>query len=121
MTLKTKLLSIIAVLPLFFSWLFVLTFSKDEQVKKHCLYSMAGTVVFFAFLFLCTFLYFLVPFIGGFLASILHFLSVGIYFSFSIFLVYSIVFSKNIELSFLNRLMDKLSFLFDKSTRSSAG
>ena len=118
---KAKLLSVIASFPLFFSWLFVFTFSKHEQVKKHCLYSMINSAVFFTLVLFCAFLYFAIPFVGAFLASIFHAASIVIYFASSIFLVYSVVFSKNIEISFLSKIVDRLSFLFDKSTHSSAG
>jgi hypothetical protein len=99
---------IIALIPLFFSWVPILISKFDHpEIKKKCIISISLTSVFLASLIL-SYTFSMLPFIGGILANLIHFLGVGIYLSCSIFLVYAEMKNKNIEFKLLSKVSQYL-------------
>jgi hypothetical protein len=102
-------------LPLFFSWLPNLTWRyENNRLRNISLYSCMNTVFFFSFLFLAN-LFFWFPWIGEYLANLIHFLGILSYLGVSSFLVYLVATEKNIEIPILSILFHHLvEFLEEK-------
>lgn len=104
---------IIAVLPLFFSWVPVLVYKFENlEIKKKC-YQASILSFGFIFILLISFFISVLPFIGGVLANLLHLIGVLGYLSCSIFLVYSELKDKNIEFQVLNKYFNSIEKLLN--------
>ncbi len=104
---------IIAVLPLFFSWVPVLVYKFENlQIKRKC-YQASVLTFGFIFVLLVSFFVSSLPFIGGVLANLLHLIGVLGYLSCSIFLVYSEMKEKNIEFQVLNKYFNSIEKLLN--------
>ncbi|MEM7183968.1 MAG: hypothetical protein AAF518_23900 [Spirochaetota bacterium] len=115
-----KGLSFLALLPLFFIWVPILTWnSSKELVRKYCLYSCLFSMYFFAFLFFA-FLFSLLPF-GDYLSPHIHLLGMIVYLSLSGIFIYSVLASKTIVIKPLEKHHTVLSNFLDTSAHSSAG
>lgn len=94
--------SILAALPIYFAWVPILTwFCKTSRIRKICLYAAINTSLFFALIFMAQVLS-LLPFVGDFLANLVHFVAIVIYLGLAGFLIYSDRFKKTIEIPILS-------------------
>lgn len=100
--------SFLASLPLFFSWLPILTwFQKSKLVRTYCLYSAINTCLFFVVLIFAQILSGL-PYVGPILATLTHLVFVLIYLSISGFLIYSVRLQKNLDLPIISEWVKHL-------------
>jgi hypothetical protein len=100
--------SLIALLPLFFSWQPVILYNFDNPVvKRNCLYSMLFTAYFFASLFISFILSF-IPFIGQNIAGLIHLLGVLLYLSLSGFFIYSLLKEKNVVIAIVEKHLEHI-------------
>lgn len=107
--LKTnEAMKIVAALPLFFSWVPIYTWNhKNSQFVEICFTSAVNTcLLFFGFLILQILSF--IPFIGLYLASILHLVLILLYLGISGFLIYSIRLKKTIEIPIVSEWVNKL-------------
>lgn len=118
-----KVSSIFAALPLFFSWLVVLSLHKDKEVQKNCLYSAVLSSYFFIILFVSLLFYLFFPMFGKAIAAVLHLIGIVLYFSLSIILIYSIYRSKKMEISLIEKHYKFFASIInlDTSAHSSIG
>lgn len=101
-----------AALPLYFSWVPILSFNdRILKIRHLCLYSAINTGLFFALLFAAQILSFL-PFVGSFLSNFVHLVSILLYLGLSGFLIYSLRLKKTIDIPILSDWEKKLSSLF---------
>ncbi len=104
--------SILAALPIYFAWVPILTwFSKTTRIRRICLYSAINTGLFFALILMAQVLSIL-PFLGDFLANLVHFVAIVIYLGLAGFLIYSDRFKKTIEIPILSNWETKLESNF---------
>jgi uncharacterized membrane protein len=104
---------IIALLPLFFSWVPVLVYHfENNEIKKKCIQAI---ILSFSFIFILLFSFFIsgIPLIGGIVANLLHFVGIIGYLSVSIFLVYGVWIDKNIEIQLLNKYSNSIEKLLN--------
>jgi len=110
--LKERNLCIFSALPLYFSWVPILSWhSKTNQIRKISLYSAINTGLFFLFLILAQVIS-VFPWIGAFLANLIHFVAIVIYLGLAGFLIYSVRFKKTIEIPILTDWETKLESNF---------
>lgn len=92
---------IFAVLPLYFSWVPVFTWKRNNpNFVMVCLYSAVNTCLFLLGLLFAQAVSIL-PFVGLYFAATIHLLSVLLYLGISGFLIYSIRLKKTIEIPVL--------------------
>ena len=106
---QEKLLSTIALLPLFFSWLFV--YSKNsisESCRKSCLLG-ATFFLYFIFLLILSFIFSFIPVYGALIGNIIHTLSVLVYLGLSGIFIYAFNKGKSIEIKFVEKSFLKLT------------
>ena len=104
---------VIALLPLFFSWVPVLVYKFDNlEIKRKC-YQASILSFGFIFILLISFFISVIPYIGGVFANLLHLIAVLGYLSSSIFLVYSELNDKNIEIQVLNKYSNSIEKLLN--------
>lgn len=108
-------LSYIALAPLLFSWLFVLSVNFEKpKVRESCLYSCIFSIYFFL-LFLLSIIVDNIPFIGNTLANFFHLVAILTYFGLSLLFIYSLYKNKKVEIIPLKKhytLLD--NFLIDE-------
>lgn len=114
-----KGLSFLALLPFFFNWILVLSFSrKTEMIIQNCIYAALFSIYFFLFVLL-SFILHLIPF-GNYIAAHIHAFAVVFYISFSIIFIYSLMVSKKMVIKPIDRHHRWLVGFFN-SAHSSAG
>ncbi len=103
----------LALCPLLFHWIFYLSFAHDDRMlRKASILSLIMSVGFFLGIMLCVFIS-LVPYLGIFLANLLHLSLILGYIGYSVFLIYSYRKFKTLEVAALGKLTHKVeSFLF---------
>jgi Ni,Fe-hydrogenase I cytochrome b subunit len=119
--LKTeKGLSILAVLPLFFTWLPVYHFQGEkENVRKACLYSLLFTGYFLLAVLVCDVLE-KIPLAGAYISNGLHLLSILVYLSACFYSIYCALANKTLELGPLQKQYAFISSWIE-SAHSSTG
>lgn len=111
-----RFLEIVAVLPLFFSWLSVFTFRpNNSRMRTLALYSFLNSAIFF-FLLVPAGVLHLLPYIGGYLSNLIHFTSILLYLGISGFLIYLIEKEKNIEIPILSQAVDYIRAFLDSES-----
>jgi uncharacterized membrane protein len=104
-------LKVLSQLPLFVSWVPVLIYNFDNKsILRSCFHGFSLSLFFLFGLFLSYFLSFF-PYIGGLLANLVHSLSILVYLSVCVFLVYSEVKHKKVELGVLEKVSSELEKL----------
>jgi hypothetical protein len=103
----------LALSPLLFHWIFYLSFAHDDlKLRKASLLSLLMSIGFFAGIMLCVFIS-LLPYLGIFLANLLHLSLITAYVGYSVFLIYSYRKFKTLEGSALDKFSQKVeSYLF---------
>ena len=106
---REKLFQIIALLPIFFSWLIVYSRKEvTEDQKKFCFYGGLFSFYFFLLLFF-SFIFSLIPLIGNYVGNIVHLAAVLIYVGLSGKFIYALYLGKKIEINFVEKNIRKLN------------
>ena len=104
-------LKVISQLPLFVSWVPVLIYNfENKSILRSCFHGFSLSLFFLIGLSISYILSFF-PYIGGLLANLVHSLSILVYLSVCIFLVYSQIKHKKVELGVLEKVSSKLEKL----------
>ncbi|MCB1193086.1 MAG: hypothetical protein H7A23_26685 [Leptospiraceae bacterium] len=105
----------IALSPLLFSWLFVISANfQNQKIRESCLYSGIFTLYFFLLLLVSIVLNWL-PFIGNALANLSHLAGILIYLGLSGFFIYSLYKNKKVEILLLEKHHKLINdFLFNE-------
>lgn len=106
--LSDKTLGLFGALPLFFSWLPLVTWRyPHDSLRDVGLYSAINTIGFFLCLVLGV-LFYPIPEIGGYVSNGFHILGIASYLVVSIFLVYLVASEKKIVIPVLSGLKSRL-------------
>lgn len=107
--LETKLWGVFSSLPIFFGWLPIFTWKyKNKYLMDIAVESMVAAFFFWFGIFIASILHW-IPWIGGYVSNGLHLILIVLYFSFSIYSIYTIVFNKERKIPYLIQLRSFLS------------
>lgn len=115
-----EFIALFTLLPLFFSWLPVLTWKyKSFHLRILSYYSLLNLIVFLTLLMLTNILSW-IPFLGPYLSNGIHLIALLTYLGFSGFLIYLVTKQKNIEIPYISSTISWFNYYIEEDPKANA-